>query len=143
MKILNEELLDLLKSLEKEEVPKEIGLDDFAPDPNTNIIDYDSSKDPEKLTEAKKIEPSLPEEEIYKNSHSNEAPSDALAAIMGTDATEIANDADFIFKDMENIVKSVVLGHADKRHALIAGDPGVGKCHHKDELITIHVPDAF
>lgn len=145
MKYINESLLDILDSLEKGEMPKEIGLDDFAPSADENPIDYDASKDPErKIKEAKAPIPPKPEAPLYGGaSHIGEAPSDALAALMDEDATEVANDADFIFRDMENIVKAVILGHADKRHALIAGDPGVGKCMDASELITIQVPDNF
>lgn len=145
MKYINESLLDILSSLEKGEMPKEIGLDDFAPSPDENPIEYDASKDPErKVKEAKAPIPPKPEAPLYGGaSHIGEAPSDALAALMDEDATEVANDADFIFRDMENIVKAVILGHADKRHALIAGDPGVGKCMDASELITIQVPDNF
>ncbi|MBR6611227.1 MAG: hypothetical protein IKK93_03185 [Campylobacter sp.] len=145
MKYINESLLDILSSLEKGEMPKEIGLDDFAPDANENSIDYDASKDPErKMKEAKAVIPPVPDAPLYGgSSHSGEAPSPELAALMDVDATEITNDADFIFKDMENIVKAVILGHADKRHALIAGDPGVGKCMDASEKITLLVPDNF
>ena len=146
MKYINESLLDILSSLEKGEMPKELGLDDFAPNPDENPIEYDASKDPEKkIQEAKKpVIPQEPEGPLYGGSSKmGEAPSEALAALMDEDATEIASDADFVFKDMENIVKAVILGHADKRHALIAGDPGVGKCMDASELITIQVPDNF
>ena len=145
MKYINESLLDILSSLEKGEMPKEIGLDDFAPSPDENPIEYDVSKDPErKVKEAKAPVTPKPDAPLYGGaSHIGEAPSEALAALMDEDATEVANDADFIFKDMENIVKAVILGHADKRHALIAGDPGVGKCMDASELITIQVPDNF
>ncbi len=147
MKYINESLLDILTSLEKGEMPKEIGLDDFAPDAEENSANYDADKDPErKIKEAikKPILPPKPDEPLYGgSSHAGEAPSEALAALMDVDASEITNDADFIFRDMENIVKAVILGHADKRHALIAGDPGVGKCMDASELITIQVPDNF
>ena len=126
MKYINESLLDILSSIEKGEMPKEIGLDDFAPNAEENPANYDASKDPEKkIQEAKKpVIPQEPEGPLYGGSSKmGEAPSEALAALMDEDATEIANDADFIFRDMENIVKAVILGHADKRHALIAGDP--------------------
>lgn len=137
--------MDILSSLEKGEMPKELGLDDFSPDPDENPIEYDASKDPErKVKEAKAPIPLKPETPLYGGaSHVGEAPSEALATLMDEDAIEIANDADFIFKDMENIVKAVILGHADKRHALIAGDPGVGKCMDASELITIQVPNYF
>ena len=147
MTYLNEGLLDILASIENEEMPKDIGLDDFAPNPDENEAKYDSSKDPEKITEAKVPQQSVPEVQapLYGGGKSKqgETPSDALAAIMNTDATEIANDSDFVFRDMENIVKAVILGHAEKRHALIAGDPGVGKCMAYDQKITIQVPDDF
>lgn len=147
MTYITENLLDILDSLEKGEMPKEIGLDDFAPNADENPIEYDASKDPErKIKEATKkpVIPPKPDAPLYGgSSHAGEAPSEALAALMNADATEIANDADFVFKDMENIVKAVILGHADKRHALIAGDPGVGKCMDASELITIQVPDNF
>ena len=145
MKYINESLLDILSSLEKGEMPKEIGLDDFAPNAEENSANYDADKDPErKMKEAKVLVPPKSDAPLYGgSSHMGEAPSEALAALMDEDATEIANDADFIFKDMENIVKAVILGHADKRHALIAGDPGVGKCMDTSELITVQVPDSF
>ena len=145
MKYISESLLDILSSLEKGEMPKEIGLDDFAPNAEENSANYDADKDPErKIKEAKVPVPPKPDAPLYGgSSHMGEAPSEALAALMDEDATEIANDADFIFKDMENIVKAVILGHADKRHALIAGDPGVGKCMDTSELITVQVPDNF
>ena len=145
MTYITENLLDILDSIEKEEMPKEIGLDDFAPNADENPSKYDASKDPErKIKEAKAQNPSQPDVPLYGgSSHAGEAPSDALAALMDVDATEIANDADFVFRDMENIVKAVILGHADKRHALIAGDPGVGKCMDASESITIQVPDNF
>ena len=145
MKYISESLLDILSSLEKGEMPKEIGLDDFAPNAEENSANYDADKDPErKIKEAKASVPPKPDAPLYGgSSHMGEAPSEALAALMDEDATEIANDADFIFKDMENIVKAVILGHADKRHALIAGDPGVGKCMDTSELITVQVPDSF
>ena len=144
MKYISESLLDILSSLEKGEMPKEIGLDDFAPNAEENSANYDADKDPERIKEAKAPVPPKPDVPLYGGaSHMGEAPSEALAALMDEDATEIANDADFIFKDMENIVKAVILGHADKRHALIAGDPGVGKCMDTSELITVQVPDSF
>lgn len=145
MKYINESLLDILSSIEKGEMPKEIGLDDFAPNAEENPANYDADKDPErKIKEAKAPVPPKPDAPLYGgSSHIGEAPSEALAALMDEDATEIASDADFVFKDMENIVKAVILGHADKRHALIAGDPGVGKCMDASELITIQVPDNF
>lgn len=145
MKYINESLLDILSSIEKGEMPKEIGLDDFAPSAEENPANYDADKDPErKIKEAKAPIPPKPDAPLYGgSSHMGEAPSEALAALMDEDATEIASDADFVFKDMENIVKAVILGHADKRHALIAGDPGVGKCMDASELITIQVPDNF
>ena len=145
MKYISESLLDILSSLEKGEMPKEIGLDDFAPNAEENSANYDADKDPErKMKEAKVPVPPKPDAPLYGgSSHMGEAPSEALAALMDEDATEIANDADFIFKDMENIVKAVILGHADKRHALIAGDPGDGKCMDNSELITVQVPESF
>jgi len=145
VKYINESLLDILSSIEKGEMPKEIGLDDFAPNADENSIEYDADKDPErKIKEAKTPIPPKPDAPLYGgSSHAGEAPSEALAALMNADATEIANDADFVFRDMENVVKAVILGHADKRHALIAGDPGVGKCMDASELITIQVPDNF
>lgn len=147
MKYINESLLDILSSIEKGEMPKEIGLDDFAPNAEENPANYDADKDPErKIKEATKkpVIPPKPDAPLYGgSSHAGEAPSEALAALMNADATEIANDADFVFRDMENIVKAVILGHADKRHALIAGDPGVGKCMDASESITIQVPDNF
>ena len=145
MKYISESLLDILSSIEKGEMPKEIGLDDFAPNAEENSANYDADKDPErKIKEAKVLVPPKPEAPLYGgSSHMGEAPSEALAALMDEDATEIASDADFVFKDMENIVKAVILGHADKRHALIAGDPGVGKCMDTSELITVQVPDSF
>ena len=145
MKYISESLLDILSSLEKGEMPKEIGLDDFAPNAEENSANYNADKDPErKIKEAKDLVLPKPDAPLYGgSSHMGEAPSEALAALMDEDATEIANDADFIFKDMENIVKAVILGHADKRHALIAGDPGVGKCMDTSELITVQVPDSF
>lgn len=146
MTYINESLLDILASIEKGEMPKELGLDDFAPNPDENSANYDSSKDPEKINEAVKKEP-IPQEPqgpLYGGaSKVGEAPSVGLAALMDEDATEIASDADFIFRDMENTVKAVILGYADKRHALIAGDPGVGKCMAYDQKITIQVPDDF
>ena len=55
MKYISESLLDILLSLEKGEMPKEIGLDDFAPNAEENSANYDADKDPErKLKEAKK-----------------------------------------------------------------------------------------
>lgn len=148
MKYLNESLLDILSSIEKGEMPKELGLDDFAPDPDENTAEYDSEKDPERINEAAKKEqvppPQVPTGPLYGGaSKTGEAPSAALAALMGEDATEISSDADFVFRDMKNTVKSVILGYAEKRHALIAGDPGVGKCMAYDQKITIQVPDDF
>lgn len=145
MKYINESLLDILSSIEKGEMPKEIGLDDFAPNAEENPANYDASKDPErKIKEAKIVTPPVQDAPLYGgSSHSGEAPSPELAALMDVDATEITNDADFVFRDMENIVKAVILGHADKRHALIAGDPGVGKCMDASEKITLLVPDNF
>ena len=42
MKYISESLLDILSSLEKGEMPKEIGLDDFAPNAEENSANYDA-----------------------------------------------------------------------------------------------------
>ena len=56
MKYINESLLDILSSIEKGEMPKEIGLDDFAPNAEENSANYDADKDPErKIKEAKAL----------------------------------------------------------------------------------------
>lgn len=47
-----------------------------------------------------------------------------------------------VFENMEDVVREIVTGVADKRHACIAGDPGIGKCVDGSEKITIRVVSA-
>ena len=51
--------------------------------------------------------------------------------------------AEETFEDMAAIVKEIVTGVADKRHALIAGDPGIGKCTADSEKIKIKIDDLY
>jgi hypothetical protein len=53
----------------------------------------------------------------------------------------LKGDADEMFQDMQNIVRNIILQLSDKRHAVVYGDPGVGKCIYKDTLLTIQVED--
>jgi hypothetical protein len=58
----------------------------------------------------------------------DEDPSKALAGLSGQYAeASIKGDAEEMFIDMQNIVKNIILGRSDKRHAIIYGDPGIGK----------------
>lgn len=51
--------------------------------------------------------------------------------------------SEHLFEEMENIITDIALGRSDKRHALIAGDPGIGKCAFHDEKISISLDDIY
>jgi hypothetical protein len=55
--------------------------------------------------------------------------------------TESSGNADEMFQNMIDIVADIASGVATKRHALIFGDPGVGKCHSYDTKVKIRVQD--
>ena len=42
---------------------------------------------------------------------------------------DIKGSAEEMFQEMQDIVKNIILMRSDKRHALIFGDPGIGKTH--------------
>jgi hypothetical protein len=64
---------------------------------------------------------------------------DIAATIDDTDMEAAENKATMQFLKMEAMVTSICDMSANKRHGLILGDPGVGKCLSYDELITIRV----
>lgn len=50
--------------------------------------------------------------------------------------------AEETFEDMAAIVKEIVTGVADKRHALIAGDPGIGKTYLVREVVKKYIGES-
>jgi hypothetical protein len=53
----------------------------------------------------------------------------------------VEGGADVVFRNVYNIVKNICLRKSLVRHAVIYGDPGIGKCLGKDTLVTVQVPD--
>src|SRR5574344_1177347 len=51
--------------------------------------------------------------------------------------------AEETFEEMGSIIKDIILGQSDKRHALIAGDPGIGKSTSYDEKIKISIGSIY
>ena len=47
-----------------------------------------------------------------------------------------------IFEEMCEIVKNICVGRSDKRHALLAGDPGIGKTYTVQETIRKYLPEG-
>ena len=60
------------------------------------------------------------------------------------DYSDVSPDVsvDEIFEEMGEIVKNICLGRSDKRHALIAGDPGIGKTYTVKEIIKKYLPEG-
>jgi hypothetical protein len=50
-------------------------------------------------------------------------------------------DAESIFRNVARTVRDIILKATDKRHAIIFGDPGVGKCMAANSKIRISVDD--
>lgn len=48
-------------------------------------------------------------------------------------------DVQEVFDDMEDIVREIVTGVADKRHACIAGDPGIGKTYTVRKVVEQYI----
>ncbi len=51
-------------------------------------------------------------------------------------------DVNEVFDDMEDIVREIVVGVADKRHAMIAGDPGIGKTYTVRKVIEQYIEQS-
>lgn len=60
------------------------------------------------------------------------------------DYAEVSSDVtvDEIFEEVEAIVKNICIGRSDKRHALIAGDPGIGKTYTVKKVIKNYLPNG-
>lgn len=51
-------------------------------------------------------------------------------------------DVNEVFDDMEDIVREIVTGVADKRHACVAGDPGIGKTYTVRKTVEQYIGDS-
>lgn len=121
-----DDILEYYKDLLREKTP--VLPEDLAPDLETanrmsNGEIYDEREDEEFLKKP------LKESSIYEKPENLEADPLLDKFLSSIDAeTEVTESADMMFKDMTNIVKNIILSRSDKRHALIYGDPGIGKC---------------
>lgn len=101
--------------------------EDLAPDLETankmsNGEIYDESEDEELHTPIK-------ESSIYSKPDNPDTDDELDAFLSSMDINaEVEETADMMFTDMTNIVKNIILARSDKKHALIYGDPGIGKC---------------
>jgi hypothetical protein len=80
------------------------------------------------------------ERETYKDDGKM---SDLLSNLVAEHSTgSLKGSADEMFQDMQNIVKNIILRRSDKRHALIWGDPGVGKTFEVMEICDRHIKQS-
>jgi hypothetical protein len=81
-------------------------------------------------------------EDLSDTKHGTGQSLDDIAAVVAdTDMNAAEQGATMQFLKMEALVSSICDMSAKKRHGLLTGDPGVGKCLCYDQLITIRVDD--
>lgn len=101
--------------------------EDLAPDLETankmsNGEIYDEREDEE-------LHAPIKESSIYSKPDNPDTDDELDAFLSSMDINaEVEETADMMFTDMTNIVKNIILARSDKKHALIYGDPGIGKC---------------
>lgn len=83
---------------------------------------------------------------IYKRGEDFDAESPESELLAGiekdyADASGVISDDD-IFEDMAATVKEIILGTADKRHFLCAGDPGIGKTYTCKKAAEKYAPSS-
>jgi len=90
----------------------------------------------------KKRKPGPYEEDRDENYTEGEYASQASAMSSKYATQSLLPTADEIFQDVFNVVRNIVSGDSDIRHAIIYGDPGIGKTYEVTETCKRYMPKS-